>query len=95
MATRHTAVPVGMDEQVLVDIDLSILGAAPQRFAEYEAQIRQEYKHVPSFLFRRKRKAILRSFLERSHIYSTSYFRERLEDAARSNLRRAVGERAV
>ena len=53
MATRHAAVPRGPDEEVLVDIDLSILGAAPARFDEYERQVRAEYAWVPDFLFRR------------------------------------------
>ena len=40
MFTRHAAEPVGIDAQVLVDADLSILGAQPSRFQEYEAQVR-------------------------------------------------------
>ena len=43
LATRHTALPASLDEKVLVDIDLAILGAQPARFAEYELQIRDEY----------------------------------------------------
>jgi predicted metal-dependent HD superfamily phosphohydrolase len=34
LATRHTASPESTDEQLLVDIDLSILGATESRFAE-------------------------------------------------------------
>jgi predicted metal-dependent HD superfamily phosphohydrolase len=90
MATRHTALPVGGDEQLLVDIDLAILGAAPARFAEYEQQIREEYGHVPDGLFRPKRRAILRSFLERPRLYSTPQFHAALEDTARANLQRAI-----
>lgn len=43
MATRHKAVPRGTDAELLVDVDLSILGAAPERFDQYEKQVREEY----------------------------------------------------
>lgn len=92
LATRHTAEPTGGDEQILVDIDLAILGAAAPRFAEYEQQIRREYAAVPGWLFRQKRQAILRGFLQRPHIYSTAYFRSALEETARANLQRAIGD---
>jgi predicted metal-dependent HD superfamily phosphohydrolase len=91
MATRHDAVPTDLDAQILVDIDLSILGAPGPRFAEYDEQIRGEYSFVPLWLFRRKRRAILRAFLERPYIYSTPHFRSALEEQAKENLARAIG----
>lgn len=91
LVTKHTAVPVSLDEQVLVDIDLGILGAGEARFSEYERQIRDEYAFVPGFLFRRKRRAILQSFLQRHRIYSTQHFFATHEEAARRNLQRAMG----
>lgn len=90
MATQHTAVPSGRDEQLLVDIDLSILGAERARFDEYEQQIRKEYAYVPGFLFRRKRREILKGFLDRPAIYSTPHFHAALEARARDNLRRVT-----
>ena len=51
MVTRHDAIPRGMDESILVDVDLSILGASPDRFDEYEQQVRQEYSWVPGLHF--------------------------------------------
>lgn len=90
MATRHTANPVAPDEQLLVDIDLSILAAEQARFDEYEQQIRQEYAFVPRWLFRRKRLAILQGFLDRPSIYSTAHFKQTLEQRARENLKQAI-----
>nr|WP_288357875.1 N-methyl-D-aspartate receptor NMDAR2C subunit [uncultured Pseudomonas sp.] len=90
MATRHDAAPVDGDERLLVDIDLSILGAAPERFAEYDRQIRAEYSWVPEPVYSMKRKAVLSSFLARPSIYSTAYFRERCEALARINLSAAI-----
>ena len=86
MATKHDATPTRSDEQLLVDIDLSILGAKPERFAEYDRQVRAEYSWVPGFLYNMKRKDVLRSFLNRPYIYSTRHFNERYETQARTNL---------
>ncbi|UXH78223.1 HD domain-containing protein [Roseateles amylovorans] len=88
--TLHTREPVTLDEQVLVDIDLAILGADTTRFDEYERQICEEYAHVPGLIFRHKRRQILRRFLDRPVIYSTADLRARLEVRARGNLARAI-----
>jgi len=90
MATCHDALPASLDAQLLTDIDLAILGAGPERFAEYEAQIRAEYAHVPQALFLDKRRQILRGFLDREHIFQTQPCRERFEAAARRNLAHAI-----
>lgn len=86
LVTRHDAIPSAPDEQLLVDADLSILGASRERFDEYEAQVRREYSWVPEFVFRRERGKILRAFLARPSIYSTPWFRDSLETRARANL---------
>lgn len=86
MATRHDATPSDADEQLLVDIDLAILGATPERFAEYDAQVRAEYAWVPGFVYRMKRHSVLKAFLARSRLYGTDHFRARYEAQARRNL---------
>ena len=91
LVTRHTAIPLALDAQLLVDIDLSILGAPAARFAEYERQIRAEYSFVPQALFDEKRRAILQSFLARPRIYNTAHFYDALERCARTNLSTAIG----
>jgi predicted metal-dependent HD superfamily phosphohydrolase len=90
LATRHSAAPSGRDEQVLVDIDLSILGAEPARFAEYDRQIREEYAFVPADTYKLKRREVLQSFLDRPRLYLTEPMHAALEEPARRNLRRAV-----
>ena len=90
MATMHNAVPVGLDAEVLVDIDLAILGANEARFDEYEIQVREEYSWVPRPLYRRGRRKILQEFASRESIYSTEYFRIECEARARSNSARSL-----
>ncbi|MDM0058083.1 HD domain-containing protein [Variovorax fucosicus] len=91
MATCHDARPVDADAQLLVDIDLSILGAPPERFAEYERQIRAEYAHVPPATFEPRRREILGRFLARDPLYLTPGLRVACEAQARVNLRAAIG----
>jgi predicted metal-dependent HD superfamily phosphohydrolase len=90
MATCHAALPKTRDACVLVDIDLSILGATPQRFDAYELEIRAEYAWVPEILFRATRRKILGEFLQRPSIYSTDDFKQKLENSARANLARSL-----
>ncbi|HEX2539833.1 MAG TPA: N-methyl-D-aspartate receptor NMDAR2C subunit [Caldimonas sp.] len=90
MATRHDGVPASPDEALLVDIDLSILGASADRFDEYERQIREEYAWVPEADFRRRRRDVLARFLARPAIYRTAHFRGVLESQARENLARSI-----
>ena len=90
LATKHRVEPTDPDAQLLADIDLSILGQRWERFAEYETQIRKEYAMVPEPIFKVKRAEILRSFLDRARIYSTPFFRDRLEVQARANLKRTL-----
>jgi len=86
LVTKHDAAPVSYDEKLLLDIDLSILGAPKDRFAEYESQVRREYAWVPEDAYRTARSKILREFQRRSVIYRTLHFREKLERQARINL---------
>lgn len=90
LITKHTAQPQTADEALIVDIDLSILGADEKRFNEYEVQIRQEYAFVEEPVFKSARKAILESFLNRETIYTTEEIRNNLENQARINLESAI-----
>jgi predicted metal-dependent HD superfamily phosphohydrolase len=86
--------PSGADEQLLVDIDLAILAADDERFAEYERQIRAEYAFVPEATFVARRRSILAAFLDRERIYSTPRLHDELERPARANLARAIAGHA-
>ncbi|MGB8698936.1 MAG: hypothetical protein WCD18_05920 [Thermosynechococcaceae cyanobacterium] len=92
LATQHDVVPQTLETQILVDIDLAILGAPVERFQEYEHQIRQEYAWVPDVEFCKARRQILDRFLGRSSIYITAYFQNVLEVQARANLRRSLSQ---
>jgi predicted metal-dependent HD superfamily phosphohydrolase len=91
MATCHTEDTLtNVDESLVVDIDLSILGAPEPVYDQFEKGIREEYRWVPKFVYRKKRKEILSGFLQRDRIYQNDTFYNSLESRAKKNLQRAV-----
>lgn len=90
MATLHNGIVQDKDQKLIVDIDLTVLGASPEVYDEFERNVRKEYKMVPTFIYRKKRKELLKSFLNNASIYSLDYFKEKYESVARHNINRAI-----
>ncbi|MDP3003922.1 MAG: N-methyl-D-aspartate receptor NMDAR2C subunit [Candidatus Azambacteria bacterium] len=90
LATKHTMVPTDPDAQLLVDIDLSILGQPEVKFDEYDRQVRKEYEWVAEDAFVAGRSTILKSFLDRPTIYLMQIFRNKYEAQARRNIARSL-----
>ena len=90
MATCHREIPTDLLHQLVVDIDLSILGSDIKRFEEYERQVRQEYQWTSWLVYKKKRQEILNHFLDLPRLYQTDLFYADYEQRARSNLRQAI-----
>jgi len=84
---------VGPDDRtgaVLIDADLSILGAPAAVYDRYAVDIRDEYRHVDEAAFRAGRAAILADFLGRDRLFRTATAHDRWDAAARANLAREL-----
>ncbi len=88
LATEHAmAVPVGdRVRDLLLDIDLAILGAAPSRFAEHQAQVRKEYAFVSEADYAAGRAQVLEHFRAQAsaapqQLYRTPMGRQRAAQA--------------
>jgi len=88
--TKHNRQPTDKASELMIDIDLTILGQTPERFWEYEKQIRAEYAFVPEKTFREKRAEILERFLSRPRLYNTDHFYNQYESQARANLAASI-----
>lgn len=77
---------VAPDAPLMLDIDLSILGASSAAYAHYARAIRREYAHVAEDAYREGRARILRGFLDRPALYLTDWARGRWDGPARANL---------
>jgi predicted metal-dependent HD superfamily phosphohydrolase len=86
LATKHLQPPTIPDAQLIVDIDLSILGQPPDIFQKYEDSIRNEYSWVPDDEYRVGRSTVLHHFLDQPSVYSTERFQKMYEIQARKNL---------
>jgi predicted metal-dependent HD superfamily phosphohydrolase len=92
LATRHAAnaEPESEEACVVVDADLSILGASPDRFDAYEQLVRQEYSAVDDAAYACGRARFLRAMLERSSLFSTRRAQHLWEASARANIERSL-----
>ncbi|HEY4373780.1 MAG TPA: hypothetical protein VGN52_17770 [Burkholderiales bacterium] len=89
LTASHDALPAEAprDDQLLVDIDLSILAAAPAAYARYAQEVRKEW--VPAVVsaaqYAQGRAAFLRKVLAAPRIFHSREFAAR-EPAARANI---------
>jgi predicted metal-dependent HD superfamily phosphohydrolase len=94
LTARHGALSpkdVDADAAHFLDCDMAILGSAPEVFDRYDAAIREEYWEVPSVLYALGRRRFLTRLLAAPRIFLSDYFHNRLDAAARANLRRVLG----
>lgn len=92
LATKDHSGSHDSDVGIFMDVDLSILGAAPESFERYENEIRMEYSWVSRSEYRSKRLAIMKSFLARERIFCTEEFYKRYESRARKNILNLIGK---
>jgi predicted metal-dependent HD superfamily phosphohydrolase len=95
LATRHRQNADPIDTAglaLLLDLDLSILGATPAQYRAYAEAIRREYAFVPDDLYRTGRRRVLEAFLARERIYRTDRLAALWEGPARANLAAELAE---
>jgi predicted metal-dependent HD superfamily phosphohydrolase len=81
--------------EMMIDIDLAILGTDAYTFAKFERDVRAEYNWVPlESLYMSGRKKVIAGFLSRSHIYYQPKAYVRFEAAARRNMERLLRDLA-
>lgn len=90
LATQKHAPTDETDLQFLLDIDLAILAATPERFMQYEQQIQQEYVWVDPEVYSIKRKEVLMNFYQSEPLYQTAYFQKNFELNAKQNLKKIL-----
>lgn len=78
------------DNDILLDLDLSILGSNWKTYQQYIKNIRKEYKIYPNFMYNPTRKKVLKHFLNRENLYFTERFQNQFENQARKNIEKEI-----
>lgn len=92
LATRAHDKADTADAQVLLDLDLSVLGADADTYHLYCDQIRREHAHTPRWLFRLGRRRFLNKMARRARIFHTEWGLDQFEARARKNIHAEILE---
>lgn len=85
-ATKEHKLSEDHDTNILLDIDLSVLGKSHEEYMKYIQNIRKEYSIYPDFVYKKGRKKVLKSIYELDFIYKTELFSQEYESQAKKNL---------
>lgn len=84
--TSHDVETADRDTQVLLAADLAVLAAEPSRYSDYANAVRREYGHIADDEWRSGRTAVLRSLLDRPHLFAPVLELHEWEHRARTNI---------
>lgn len=87
LTQSHAPAEDDRNGHVLCDADLAILGANPERYAEYASAVREEYSFVPDEFYKAGRAEVLANLLALPSLFHTPPARERYEGQARQNIK--------
>ncbi len=81
--------PPESDAGYFLDMDLAVLGSAPQRYQRYAADVREEYAHLAPSLWQAGRTRVLQNMLtrcKRGELYNTAWGQRQFAAAAQANM---------
>ena len=91
---QHLSVEASDDLAYFLDFDLAILGSDRATYEAYAKAVRQEYRHVPGFLYRRGRCKVLRYFTEAPQLFRTPELSTRFAEQAQANIAWELSKKA-
>ena len=89
LATKdHMGATAGdYDDDVFLDADFCILGASPEAYQQYVADVREEYAHLSDEEWKKGRGAFLEKIAEAPRIFRTGIFEGAYGKQARANIK--------
>lgn len=91
-ATKEHIFSTDNDTNILLDLDLSILGKRPGEYKKYSENIRKEFSIYPDSIYRNGRRKVLNHLLKLDPIYKTEFFKKEFENQAKENIKQELKE---
>jgi predicted metal-dependent HD superfamily phosphohydrolase len=89
-ATDHRAQAADAVGKLIQDVDLSIVGRAPEVFSDYERKIRDEYSWVSAADYANGRSEFLSKLITRDRLFLTDFGFHHFESIARGNIEKSL-----
>jgi len=89
---KHAPMLKDHDNELFLDLDMSVLAAEPNIYDQYNAAIRKEFSIFPDELYHAGRKSVLENFLKKENIFLSQFFKDNFEKQAKENVQRELEE---
>lgn len=83
---KHSPILKDHDNELFLDLDMSVLATEPEIYLQYTAAIRKEFNIFPDDIYQAGRKSVLQKFIAGDHIFMTDFFKENFEKQAIENI---------
>lgn len=90
LLTNHKKKSYDINDQIIMDIDMSILGEPEDVFLEYEKNIRKEYSFIRAEEYVAGRTQFLNGLLSKDSIFQTDFFNDRYGKQAFANINKLI-----
>lgn len=84
---KHSPILKDLDNELFLDLDMSVLAADSEVYKAYTKAIRKEYSIFPDEMYHVGRKTVLENFSNKESIFLTQFFRSNFEQKAMENIK--------
>lgn len=83
---KHSPILKDLDNELFLDLDMSVLAADPEVYQTYTKAIRKEFKIFPDDMYHLGRRTVLENFKNKESIFLTQFFKSNFEKKALENI---------
>lgn len=87
---KHSPILKDNDNELFLDLDMSVLASEPKIYHQYTSAIRKEFSIFSDEIYHLGRKSVLEKFIKGESIFLTPFFKENFEKQAVENIQNEI-----